>query len=209
MITFTEMKVRLTLTDEALGMAPKDRNVYEAYIASLAPDAETAEEEVARLGTEEAMDGRTKVFPRTEDGKPFLYDYQIRGMFKDSIGFLRRATGSECGKLKAYKKVVDGMIFVKDRINPFEVKGEMGVCQRPMRTAGPQGERVALAASESIPAQHRVHGAGDGQGADASGEGVSGLRRVPRTVRVAQQRQGPLHLGGNLTGVRPGPGAGR
>lgn len=152
MITFTEMKVRLTLTDEALGMAPKDRNVYEAYIASLAPDAETAEEEVARLGTEEAMDGRTKVFPRTEDGKPFLYDYQIRGMFKDSIGFLRRATGSECGKLKAYKKVVDGMIFVKDRINPFEVKGEMGVCQRPMRTAGPQGERVALAASESIPA---------------------------------------------------------
>ena len=30
--------------------------------------------------------------------------------------------------------------------------GELGNCQRPIRTTGPQGERVALANSETIPA---------------------------------------------------------
>ena len=35
------------------------------------------------------------VFPRTEDGRPFLYDYQIKGFFKDACGCLSRVAGKD------------------------------------------------------------------------------------------------------------------
>lgn len=35
---------------------------------------------------------------------------------------------------------------------PVHFKGEIGTCQRPLRAATAQGERVTLAESESIPA---------------------------------------------------------
>ena len=41
------LKVRLTLTEEALGMMPTDKEIHETYIASNAPDAPSIEEEVA------------------------------------------------------------------------------------------------------------------------------------------------------------------
>ena len=59
---------------------------------------------------------------------------------------------SECGKIKAYKKEIDGLIFPQPREIPIEFDGEMGICQRPLRGQTAQGERVALASSESIPA---------------------------------------------------------
>ena len=33
------------------------------------------------------------VFPRNENGEPVLYDYQIKGFFKDSCGMLARVGG--------------------------------------------------------------------------------------------------------------------
>ena len=45
-----EIKVRLTLTDEALGMMPTDKEIHETYIAGKAPDAPSIEEEVAAVG---------------------------------------------------------------------------------------------------------------------------------------------------------------
>ena len=146
-----EMKVRLTLTDEALGMMPTDKELHETYIASKAPNAESIEEEVAAVGVDGVVEKTKTVFPRTADGIPFFWDYQIRGMFKDAIGMLRRAPKSECSKVKSYKKVVDGLIFVKERRIPIQVNGEMGDCQRPLRTDGPTGSRTALAHSETVP----------------------------------------------------------
>ena len=35
---------------------------------------------------------------------------------------------------------------------PIEFDGEIGSCQRPLRASTPQGERIALANSETIPA---------------------------------------------------------
>lgn len=147
-----EMTVTLTLIDEALGMMPANPEVHETYIASKAPDAKTIEEEVAAVGAAEVVEKTMTIFPRLEDGKtPFFWDYQIRGFFKDAMGMLRRVTDSECAKLKNYKKLVDGLIFIKERKIPINVNGEMGDCQRPLRAETMQGPRVALAHSETVP----------------------------------------------------------
>lgn len=96
------------------------------------------------------------VFHRTEDGKPMLWDYQIKGFFKNSCSALRKVTGTESNKIKAYKKEIDGLIFIQERKIPFIMAGEIGNCQRPLRASTAQGERVALANSESVPAGSEV-----------------------------------------------------
>ena len=146
-----EMRVRLKFTEEVLGTASADPEIHEAYIASNAPDAPTRKEEVEALGVEEVFEKSMTVFPK-EDGRPFLWDYQIKGFFKDACGMLRRVPKSESSKIKAYKKEVDGLIFVRERKIPFEFDGEIGKCQRPLRASTAQGERVALASSETVPA---------------------------------------------------------
>jgi hypothetical protein len=65
---------------------------------------------------------------------------------------LRKVTGSKSSKIKAYKKEIDGLIFVEERKIPIHFDGEMSTCQRPLRGQTAQGERIALANSESIPA---------------------------------------------------------
>lgn len=147
-----EIKIRLTLTEEALGMMPADTNIHETYIASNAPDAKSIEEEVAAVGVAEVVEKTMTIFPRLEDGTPFLWDYQIRGFFKDAMGMLRRVADSKCSKLKNYKKLVDGLIFVNERKIPIHLSGEKGNCQRPLRAETMQGPRVALAHSETVPA---------------------------------------------------------
>ena len=55
-----------------------------------------------------------------------------------------------CG-IKAYKKIIDGCIFIKEREIPLNLAGEMGNLQRPLRGQTAQGERIALANSEMAP----------------------------------------------------------
>lgn len=92
------------------------------------------------------------IFHKFEDGKPFVYDYQVKGFFKDACGMLRKVKGTASSKIKAYKKEIDGLIFVDDRKIPLIFDGEMGTCQRPLRANTPQGERISLACSETVPA---------------------------------------------------------
>lgn len=147
-----EIKVKLTLTEEALGMMPTDKEIYETYIASKSPDAKTIEEEVAAIGVDGVIEKTITVFPKMDDGTPFFWDYQIRGFFKDAIGMLRRVKSNKCAKVANYKKVVDGLIFVNERKIPIHCAGPLGNCQRPLRADTMQGPRVALAHSESVPA---------------------------------------------------------
>lgn len=146
------LKVRLTLTEEALGMMPTSKEVHEEFIASKAPDAPSIEEEVEAIGVEEVVEKQKTVFPRLDDGTLFFWDYQLRGMVKDAIGMLRKVTNTACSKVTSYKKAVDGLIFVKERKVPIHLGGDIGDCQRPLRASGPQGDRVALANSETVPA---------------------------------------------------------
>lgn len=147
-----EIKVRLTFTEEILGTASADPEIHERFIASQAPDAGTRAEEVEALGAEEVFERGMTVFPRTEDGTPFLWDYQIKGFCKDACAALKRVPGTESAKIRAHKKIIDQLVFVDERRVPLEFDGEMGVCQRPLRASTAQGERVALSSSETVPA---------------------------------------------------------
>lgn len=147
-----EIKVKITFIEELLGTASANPEVHAEFIASKAPDAKSTEEEVAAIGVEEYVEKSMTVFPRNAEGKPIIYDYQIRGHMKESCGFLRKVKGSLSSKIKAYKKEIDGLVFVKPRMIPIEFEGEIGNCQRPLRGQTAQGERIALANSETIPA---------------------------------------------------------
>jgi len=146
------MKVRIETFEEMLGTASANPELHDEYIASNAPDAMSREEEVAALGTEAVIEKSMTIFPKDAQGRPIIWDYQIKGFFKDSCKALRKVTGSKSAKMKAYKQEIDGLIFIRERQIPIMFTGEIARCQRPLRAQTPQGERVALASSESIPA---------------------------------------------------------
>jgi hypothetical protein len=156
-----KLHVKATFIEPVLGTWPANPNVAREFIASKSPDAATIEDEAA-LGPDAVADKGMTVFPRDPDGNPIFYDYQIKGMFKDACGMLSRIGGktetgkkkavNESGKLTAYKKVIDGLIFVQPRMIPIHVNGEITECQRPLRAQTAQGERVSLTNSEQIPA---------------------------------------------------------
>lgn len=146
-----ELKVRLTLTEELLGTASSDPHIHEEYIASKAPDAPSRTEEVEALGVDEVVDKQKTIFPRNADGEPILWDYQAKGFFKDTCSALRKVTGTKSSKIKAFKKEIDGLIFPEPRQIKINFDGDIGNCQRPLRASTAQGERIALANSETIP----------------------------------------------------------
>ena len=152
------MKIRITLTEEVLGSSPSNEELLAAYIASKAPTDDLTAQEVDNIKAQ-AAEERTTIFPKTADGTPFIYDYQIKGMFKDSCKALATAGkagypgGKHCAALKAYKKAIDGLIFVSPREIPYNLHGlKMGFCERPLRAQTPLGERVSIAKSETVPA---------------------------------------------------------
>lgn len=146
------LKARLTFTEEVLGTASNNPEIHSEYIASKAEDAKKLEEEVAAIGVEEVIEKSMTVFPRNEEGAPILWDYQIKGFFKDAAGVLKRVPGTKASKIKAYKKEIDGLLFVNPRMIPLNMPSKLGTCERPLRASTAQGERIALANSETAPA---------------------------------------------------------
>lgn len=142
------MKVRLTFTEEILGTASNDKEIHAEYIASKAPDAPSKEEEIEAIGVEGVIEKSMTVFPRNAEGKPILFDYQIKGFFKNSAKAFNYVK-----KFPAYKTKIDNLVFIKERQIVLQLPEgeEIGNCQRPLRASTAQGERVALANSESCP----------------------------------------------------------
>lgn len=147
-----EMKIRITFFEELLGTASANPDIHREYIASKAPDAESLKEEVEAIGVDAALEKSMTVFPRNEDGQPILFDYQVKGFFKDSTAALRKVPGSKASKVKAYKKEIDGLLFVSPRMIPLDMPTPLSTCSRPLRAQTAQGERVALSTSEAAPA---------------------------------------------------------
>lgn len=160
--------IKWTFLEGLLGTSTADEEIYRNYLASKAPSMELADEEAAVIAESESVDEQfaraLTIFPKLEDGTPFQYDYQVKGFFKDACGMLSRLTGkdpatgkkgkavNESSKMKAFKKEIDGNIFVFPRKIPVVFDGELEICQRSLRASTPQGERVALSASEEAPA---------------------------------------------------------
>ncbi len=176
------IKIRVTLQEEMLGMSSADPEIHKKFIASRSGDAEKIKEEQESLPADTLFEKALTVFPRDPDGDPMLWDYQIKGFYKDAIGMLQRVKQScakcegtgkvivkeeekDCptckgtGEVKrkimpAYKSVIDGLVFVAPRkIKIVLPKGTaVGLCTRPLRADTPQGPRVCLCTSETVPA---------------------------------------------------------
>ena len=70
----TTLKFRCTFTEGVLGTCSNNQEIYREFIASKSPDATTIEDEVAAVGSDAVVEKAMTVFPRDEEGRPFLYD---------------------------------------------------------------------------------------------------------------------------------------
>lgn len=141
----------------SVGQRPSNEDLLATYIASKAPTSELSAEEIDNIKAQNAED-RITVFYKSADGTPFQYNYQVKGMFKDSCQMLAKAGkagysgGKACAALKAYKKAIDGLIFVYPREIHYDTHGlKMGYCERSLRAQTPMGERISIAKSETVP----------------------------------------------------------
>jgi len=141
--------VTLTTTEPILGTAPLNKDLYAEYIASRVNDVDVLDEIDS---VPDAIEKGTTGFHRDAAGAPILYDYVIKGFFKDAAGMLRRVDGTKSSKLTSYKKVIDGLVFARPRTIPIVTTEEVGILERPLRAQTAQGERVALSRSEMIAA---------------------------------------------------------
>lgn len=151
--------------EEALGTLPDERDVLKDFVQphdDSVPKETLMDEldavEIRDTSEDDADLAKVTVFPRFENGEPFSYDYQWKGFFKDSCGMLRDIKGMKSSALKAYKKKIDGQVIVEPRKIPFFMPegSKMGISQRPLRASTAQGERIAIATSETIPEGTKV-----------------------------------------------------
>lgn len=146
-----EIRIRVTFIEDLLGTLPGDPEIFSTYVAQRSPDATTVEEEIAAIGIEEYSEKAITVFPRTDAGEPFIYDYQWKGYFKEKCSYLKKLSDTSSSKIKAFKKEIDGLIFIKERRSIIKLSDAMSLCQRPLRASTPQGERISLTCSEAVP----------------------------------------------------------
>jgi len=109
------MKVKVTLTEEMLGTKAANPDVFADFIASKCPDEDKRKQELDNA--EHREEAGTTVFHR-EDGKIGIYDYQIKGFFKDACSATNRFDKefrNNLEKLPAYKTKIDGCVFVGPR----------------------------------------------------------------------------------------------
>jgi len=142
-------QVRLTFSEPLLGTVPLDREVYTTYVKSL---GKNNDDEGETLPDVDGLIEKGTTGFHEQDGKPILYDYAIKGFFKDVCSMLRYDSNSRSAGIKNYKKAIDGLVFVYPRQIPIELAGETFVVERPLRAQTARGERVALSRSIAVPA---------------------------------------------------------
>ena len=149
------MKVKITLLEDMLGTAPNNKEIYTDYLASKAPEGKNVNDEIDSIEEPDGIEEMRQmtVFHRNPDtNQPIIFDYLVKGFFKNACSAMREVPKSESSKIKAYKKKIDNLVFVAPRMIDIDMSGEMAICERPLRAQTAQGERVALSCSESIPA---------------------------------------------------------
>lgn len=157
------IKAKITFIEPILGSLPNNKELYSQFIASKAPDASTIDDEIAELGEDAVTERGTTVFPGTMDGKPFIYDYQVKGFFKEACKMCKMDSSKLSSKLTAHLKKIDGNVFVyASDLRPSVEAGcewkklyiqdafPVEIFERPLRAQTAQGERISLARSERI-----------------------------------------------------------
>jgi hypothetical protein len=158
-----ELHIRLTFTEELLGTCSGNPELHSQFIASKSADADKAAEELAALPAIELEEQSKTVFPRTQNGTPFIWDYQLKGFFKDACLALMESDNTCVSTVEEQKKLgltkymnkrtIDNQLFITPRRCELAIPagGVIGQCQRPLRAMTMRGERIALAHSETVP----------------------------------------------------------
>jgi hypothetical protein len=167
-MAYKKLKVEIEFIEPLLGTASANPDIHSEYIASKAADDEEGEfnrrskdakmaEEIAAIGVEGAQGKAMTVFARMDDGEtPCIWDYHVKGYFKDACKMLKKSDGTKSKSLKAYKQEIDGLVHVFPRKIALRLPegagvGEVGKLERPLRASTAQGERVCLSSSETVP----------------------------------------------------------
>jgi len=143
--------VRVTFTETLLGTTPKDKEIYAKWVAH--QEAVTDEMLEEELSTVQEVEEKGWTGFHVKDGQLILYDYVLGGVFKHACGALRRVSDTRSAKLRAYKMVINDLVFIKPRQIPIHLPegAELGMLERPLRGQTAQGERVLLARSVTCP----------------------------------------------------------
>jgi len=148
-----DAKVRLTFIEPLLGSAPLSADIYSKYIESLkvkrADALSETESEVETLPEVDEKKGCTG-FHRDAQGL-FLYDYSIKGFFKEASNILKDMLGEKNlrSKLDNYLFITPRRLYLK-AADGSAIKDPHGVHERPLRAMTMQGPRVSLALSEFV-----------------------------------------------------------
>ncbi|HUU17377.1 MAG TPA: hypothetical protein VMW72_09530 [Sedimentisphaerales bacterium] len=163
------MKIELEFIEPLLGTLSGNPEIAEEFIAAKHPSGEVQEDEAEAIeNLPEILEKSSTVFPRDEKGKLFIWDYQIKGFFKDACAAMIHSDAMKKEELKKFrlteylhKKTIDQLIFVSPRqiilqlpnsYDPNKIK----FCERPLRGQTMRGERIALARSEQVPAGTKI-----------------------------------------------------
>ena len=152
------MKCKLTFTEPLLGTLAGQKDVAKEFIASKCKAGVQSDEEAVIENMDEAVTNGSTVFNADESGV-FLWDYQIKGFFKDSMlalissGNYTQEALKKVGLTKySYKRTIDQQVFVNPRKVRLVLSGPTFFVERPLRAETMRGERIALARSEAAPA---------------------------------------------------------
>ena len=154
-------KVTLTLTEDMLGSAPKNVEVYKDYITQKATSDQVSEE----VTLIEDIEERGWTGFRSDENGLLLLDYQIRGFMKEQADALRESNmlsarnAKDDGPVAGIKGKIDRHLFVAPRRlyicdaetgNPLKTPD--GIVERPLRAMTQQGPRVSLVRSDMVKA---------------------------------------------------------
>jgi len=157
------LKIKVTITEEMLGMAAANKEIYRDFIAKRCETNKVEDEIEALPNIDEEMEKSMTVFHRDETDNPIMFDYQIKGFFKDNILALQNMDDSpldtkekqkKLGLTKyMYKRTMGKLVHITPRKIKLNIPegGKMGACSRPLRGETMKGERIALAHSETVP----------------------------------------------------------
>ena len=137
----TKINVKIRFIEKFLGTAP-DPEVYQKYIASLAPEGTDTRDEVETLDAIEER-GTTR-FHKDEQGL-FIFNYMIVGFLKEAGNTLKEQLS-----IKALKSKIEQFCFVSPRRISLNKSEPDGVFERPKRVNGLMGPQSTLGRSEYI-----------------------------------------------------------
>jgi len=159
------MKVLIEFTEPLLGTLAGNKEIAEEFIISKHPEGMSKEESdtVPDIGID--VEKSSTFFARDKEGKHMLWDYHIKGFFKEACLAMIQTDTIKKEELKKvrlteymYKRTIDKQIFAAPRqiILILPSKEVLPFCQRPLRGQTMRGERISLARSEMAPAGTKI-----------------------------------------------------